>query len=191
MRARLRLVFPMLLLAACSDADPIGIHVQLQADGSGVVTCRSLQMVDAPGPLETDSGGVQWQQRARLFASRGTFQSVGDIRLADIVFKRTGENSLRLQLPRGPQATWHALLAPTAEGRDAAASVLDPARPATAVGSTIRIEVQAPDLVTAVGHAPPVRMAKSDKDGRSALLWVPVDAARSAGDPLVFDLTWR
>lgn len=191
MRPSPGLVFLPLLLAACSDADPIGIHVRLQVDGSGVVTCRSLQMVDTAGPIEAGSQGVQWKERARLFASRGTFADVSALRLADIAFKRTGENSLRVQLPRGPQAAWHALLAPTPEGRDTAAAVLDPARPATAVGSTIRVEVEAPDLVTAVGHAPVMHMAKSDKDGRSALLWVPVEAARAAGDPIVFDLTWR
>lgn len=191
MRALLRVVPLSLLLGACSDADPIGIHLRLAADGSGVVTCRSLQMVDAPGPLESTSQGVQWQQRARLFASRGTVANVSDLHLADIVVKRTSDNSLRLQLPRGPEATWHGLLAPSPAGREAAAAVLDPARPATSVGTSIRIEVEAPELVTAVGHAPAARMVKSDKDGKSALLWVPVDTARTPGDAIVFDLTWR
>jgi hypothetical protein len=34
-------------------------------------------------------------------------------------------------------------------------------------------------------------MVKSDKDGKRALLWVPVATARAAGEAIVFDMTWR
>jgi len=184
-------VLSLWLLGACSDADPIGVHLRLLADGTAVVTCRSLQLVEVPGPVESHSQGVEWQERARLFASRGKVTDLAALRLADLTFQRVGERSVRVQVPRGPDATWHGLLAPSPEGRAAAAAALDPGRPAAAVGATIRIEVEVPDLVTAVGHAPAARMVKSDKDGKSALLWVPVETARSAGEPIVFDLTWR
>jgi hypothetical protein len=191
MRALLCLVPWSVVLAACSDAEPIGIHLRLAADGTGVVTCRSLQVVDSVGPLESGSAGVQWQERARLFASRGQVADLVALRLADIEVKRTGANSLRIVFPRGPEAAWHALLAPAAEGRGTAAAVLDPARPAVSIGGTIRIEIEAPELVTAVGHAPAARMVKSDKDGKSGLIWLPVETVRGAGEAIVFDLTWR
>jgi hypothetical protein len=178
-------------LGACSEAEPIGIHLRLAADGSAVVTCRSLNVVETVGPIEGDCEGVQWQERARLFASRGQVADVGALRLGGIVVAKTGSTALRLQVPRGPDAVWHARLAPPAEGGGVAGVVLDPARPGAAVGSTIRIEVVAPGPITAVGHAPAARMVKSDKDGSSALLWVPVDVARAAGETIVFDLTWR
>lgn len=190
----MRALVPILscvLLAACSESEPIGIHLRVASDGSGVVTCRSLQVVDAPGPVEAASQGVEWQGRARLFASRGKVADVSALRLGGIEVRRAGENSLRVLVPRGPEAAWHGLLAPTSESREAAAAVVDPARPGAGVGTTVRIEVEAPGLVTAVGHAPAARMVKSDKDGRTALLWVPVEIARTAGETIVFDLAWR
>ena len=177
--------------AACSDADPIGIHLKLAADGSGLITCRSLQLVGVSGPMEAGSHGVVWNERAQLFASRGLVDNVGDLRLHDVEVKRTAASSLRLSFPRGPEAKWHALLAPPAEGRAAAATALDPARPAASIGETIRIELETPGDVTAVGHAPTARMVKSDKDGKRALLWIPVATARAAGETIVFDVTWR
>jgi hypothetical protein len=105
------------VLAACSDAEPIGIHLKLAADGTGVVTCRSLQLVTAAGPIEADSQGVTWTERAQLFASRGTVADVQALRLNDVQVARPSASSLRLTFPRGPQARWHALLAPAAEGR--------------------------------------------------------------------------
>lgn len=179
------------LLAACSDAEPIGIHIKIAADGTAVVTCRSLQLVNVPGPMESGTSGVEWKERAQLFASRGDVAKLADLRIYDLEWKRTADTSLRLSCPRGSNAKWHTLLAPPPEGRASAAAALDPARPAAAIGETIRIEVEAPSDVTAVGHAPQARMVKSDKDGRRGILWIPVETARASGDPIVFDVSWR
>lgn len=177
--------------AACSDAEPIGVYLKIAADGTGVITCRSLQLVNVPGPMETGTEGVDWRERAQLFASRGDVRKVGDLRVFELEFKRTGDTSLRLTCPRGPAAKWHALLAPPPDSRATAAAALDPARPAAAIGETIRIEVEAPSDITAVGHAPQARMVKSDKDGKRGILWIPVETARGGGDPIVFDVSWR
>ncbi len=141
--------------------------------------------------MEGGSQGVVWNERAQLFASRGAVAKVGELRLQDMAVESPSKTSLRLSFPRGAEAKWHTLLAPPAEGRAAAATALDPARPAAAIGETIRIEIETPGEVTAVGHAPTARMVKSDKDGKRALLWIPVATARSAGETIVFDITWR
>lgn len=163
----------------------------LAADGAGSVTCRSLAVVEEPGPMEAGSEGVEWHDRARLAASRGEFKKIETLRLADLEWTRSGERGLRLRLPMGPAARWHALLAPAPERRERVATAIEPARPNSGVGEAIRFEVELPGEVTAVGHAPAIRLVRSDKDGRKAILSVPVAAARTEGPALVFDVAWR
>ncbi len=189
--ARLVALLSILLVAACSDAEPIGVHLTLAADGSGTVTCRSLVMVDEAGPMEAGSAGVEWRDRARLTASRGEFRKLDGLVLADLGWRRTGENSLRVNLPMGPEARWHTLLAPEPTLRPRAAAALEPAQPTSAMGDSIRFELELPGEVTAIGHAPNIRLVRSDKDGRKAILTVPVAAARAPGPALMFDVAWR
>ena len=141
--------------------------------------------------MEAGSEGVEWHDRARLAASRGEFKKIEALRLADLEWTRSGERGLRLRLPMGPAARWHALLAPDPARRQRAATAIDPARPSSGVGEAIRIEIELPGDVTAVGHAPTIRLVRSDKDGRKAILTVPVAAARTEGPALVFDVAWR
>ncbi|HLU38374.1 MAG TPA: hypothetical protein VK081_03255 [Planctomycetota bacterium] len=191
MRLRRGVAGLLLALVGCSDAEPIGIHVKVAADGTAVVTCRSLHLSSDAGPMEAGSRGIEWQERAVLFASRGRVADLNELRLLDVEVRRTGPTSLRLSFPRGPDVKWHAALAPSAEGRSAAAAALDPSQPSTSVGDTIRIEVETDSEVTAAGHAPIARMVKSEKDGTRALLWIPVATARESGEPIVFDVVWR
>src|SRR5262245_51871873 len=78
----LTLALPM-LLAACADNELVGIPIALAKDGSGTLTARSLQAASAPGPAEARARGVQWQARANLMASQGTFRNIGDLSFGD------------------------------------------------------------------------------------------------------------
>ncbi len=193
---RLRIIpLAILLLASCSDSELVGIHITLAKDGSGTLTARALQATSAPGPAEARTRGVQWQMRANLTSSQGTFRSVADLALGDreVRFVTTNEEMphLRVILKRDRDLAWVQSLVPDQETRRALAKVHDPNSKAKEIADAIRIEVQFPDTVIASGVEPAGRGIEATHERNRAYLILPVSSLLQPGDDLIWDVSWK
>jgi len=178
-------------MASCSDADVVGAHLNLQADGSGRATLRSLLPTEDPGPAEATAKGVQFERRARLHSSDGRFADIAEVELGGITFQRDGQHSLRVTLPRGPDVQWPGVLAPAPDAQGDTARTFDPDASVRNLGSTIRLVIEVPGTIVSLGCFPVARGVEWDKEKRRASLWVPVRTALQDADELVWDISWK
>lgn len=183
------------LLAACSDTELVGIHIRLDANGSGVLTARSLTEPQEPGAAEARTQGVQWKDRAALSCSQGTFAQLSELQFGGIRFmggmRRDEMPRLRIFVPRGPDVGWARALVPDLEGRRRSAKVYDPSGKTREIASGIRIEVQFPDTVISSGVEPRGRGVEASHERNRAWLIVPVTTALDKSDELVWDVSWK
>ncbi|MGK0300898.1 MAG: hypothetical protein ACI89X_001772, partial [Planctomycetota bacterium] len=70
-------------LCACSGGELVGVHLTLDADGSGTMTTRALMPIAKATDAENRAKGVNWTIRAGLVSSQGTFSEVGTVTLGD------------------------------------------------------------------------------------------------------------
>ena len=190
------LLLPLLaLMAACSDAELVGLHVNLRADGSGVLTTRTLVEPKDAGPAEGKAQGVAWEHRAVLHLSQGSFASVQGLQFGDIRFSgKTGDGDiprLRVFVPRGPDAAWVKALAPDQETRRRMAKVYDPSGKTREIGENLLLEIQLPGPVISSGVLPTGRGVETAHERNKATLLVPAQTAVEKGEELVWDITWR
>lgn len=184
------------LFTACSGSELVGIHVTLAKDGSAVVTTRSLVEAPGPSPLEVLAKGATWTARAALVHSRGETKNLGSLDLADgsIQFapRLDGEPlSLRVTIQRGPNAGWVKALVPNRDTRRAIAPVYDPSGKTREIADLIRLEIAGPSDANGSSVLPVARGVSADRDGSRAVLLIPAQTAAEAGDPLVWDITWK
>jgi hypothetical protein len=184
----------LLATTACSDTELVGLHLRLQADGTGVLTTRTLVQPTEPGPAETRTQGVVWQDRATLSFSQGTFQNVKNLKFGEIYCGGDPLSSdrpgLRIFVPRGPDMAWVQALAPNAETRRKLAKVYDPTGKTAELAGTVRIELQLPANVIATGVLPTGRGIEADHERNRAWLSIPVQTALEKGDELVWEISW-
>lgn len=187
-----------LLLASCSDNELVGIHIALNKDGSGTVTARALQASSAPGPAEARMRGVQWQVRANLTSSQGTFRNLTDLVLGaaderEVRFLMTNEEMphLRVVLKRAANLAWVQSLVPDEPTRRALAAVQDPNNKSKEIASTIRLEVQFPETVVSSGVEPAGRGIEATHERNRAYLIMPVRNLLQPGDDMIWDVSWK
>ena len=130
-------------LCSCGSSDVVGMHIELAADGSALLTTRSLLEQDDPGPVEDAATGVQWSERVRLICSRGRVASLDELVLDGIRFDAR-EGGLRVTVPCGPEVRWIDRFAPPADERARAVETFDPRDETPNVGSRVMIEVVVP-----------------------------------------------
>lgn len=187
-------VAALLALASCSDAELVGLHLRLQADGTGTLTTRTLVQPTEPGPAETHTQGVVWLDRATLCFSQGTFQNIGNLKFGEIHCGGDPQNAdrpgLRIFVPRGPDVRWVQALVPNAETRRKLAKVYDPTGKTAELASAVRIELQLPANVIASGVLPTGRGIEADHERNRAWLSIPVQTALEKGDELVWEISW-
>jgi hypothetical protein len=185
------------LLTACSETELVGLHIALAKDGSGTLTARALQAANSPGPAEARARGVQWQTRANLMSSQGTFRSLADLAFGDGELRFLSRKDevdlphLRLILRRGPELSWVQALVPDQETRRTLAKVHDPTGKTREIADTIRIEVQVPDAVVSSGVQPAGRGIEATHERNRAYLILPVQTITERGDDLVWDVSWK
>lgn len=186
----------LLPLVACSGGELVGIHINLAADGSGKLTTRALSPDRPESSHDLAGAGVQWNGTASLVSRQGTFKAIQDVHLGDdgIRFSKVEHEerpALRVFIPRGPQAQWVKSLVPDQAGRKALAQVYDPTGKTREVGDTLRLEIQVPSDVVTSGVLPAGRGIEATREGRRAVLLIPVRTALENHGDLVWDLSWR
>src|SRR5688572_27076239 len=138
----------LLLAAACSEADVVAVRIEILPDGSGIVNASSLRIPQAKGPIEAETGGIEWQSRVDLFCARGTFRKIEQLKIADITFTSTsganGVSVLTVTLPRGDGARWFRVLAPAREERKVAGETFDPTGTVKHAGASVKLVVTLP-----------------------------------------------
>lgn len=183
------------LLGSCSGSELVGIHIALEANGSGTLTARALVAPPDAAPAEGRTQGVQWRDRAALLASQGTFADIGQLQFGGIQFfgstRRDQMPRIRVVVPRGPDSVWVKALTPDAEVRRRTAPVYDPTGKTKEIADAIRIEIRFPDTVVSAGVEPRGRGVDAGYERNQAWLIVPVRAALERGEDLVWDVSWK
>lgn len=184
------------LLTACSGNELVGVHIKLAKDGTGTVTTRSLVEPTAPGPAETAAAGVSWQARASVQAALGTFRQLDDVKLGGdgLRFKANlggDQPSIRVYLTRGPGAAWANALIKDQATRRQMAQVYDPSGRTREVGDVIRLELEVPGDVVASSVHPVGRGVEAERERKRAFLLLPARTVLTAGEEMVWDVTWR
>ncbi len=181
----------LLALSACSDNDVVGVHLTLGDGGSGSITTHSLQVLEDAGPAEAGISAVNWEQRVELFSSKGTFSEINQLQIGEIRFNLEG-NTLQVTIPRGPEVKWYQSLAPPLDEQEQAAITFDPTGKAKSVGTTVKLDLELPGTVLAVGILPTnVRGVEVEKDKNKVSVWLPLRALRQEGEALFLGVTWR
>lgn len=194
MRRTLLLWLLPAFLAACSDAELVGVHVRLEADGSGVITSRTLVEGKEPGPAEAVAAAVTFTERASLSLSQGTFKNLGEVRFGELRFSGDVRNperpGVRVHLERGADKKWVQALVPSAEARKKLAKVYDPTGKQREIAGSIQLELQLPGTVVSSGVLPQARGVEAAHERNRATLVIPVATALEKGDELVWDINW-
>jgi hypothetical protein len=180
------------LLSACSGGELVGVHIKLDANGSGTITTRALMPLEQAVDAETRAKGVKWSVRAGLVASQGQFDQIGEVTLGEgaVTFSPQLDGDrpgLRVTLKRG---NWVAQLAPGKARRKEMAKAYDPTGRTDEIGDVLRIEVAAPGPVITSGVLPTGRGVDVDRDGRKAILLLPVATMLEEGDAFIWDISW-
>lgn len=186
------------LLAACSGGELVGVHIDLQKDGSGKVTTRALVAGRAEA-AEMRATGVTWNGTATLVSRQGTFAKIHELGLGGATnqgmrFSTPGADdrpSLRVFLQRGPDAGWVTELVPDETERKAMAQIYDPTGKTREIGDTLRLEVSLPGDVVTSGVLPAGRGIEASREGRRAVLLIPVRTALTGDGEMVWDISWR
>ena len=174
----------------------MAIRIHLHDDFSGQVTTSNVALMPAESPLQQATQGVEWQSRAEILCSAGRFSSLSALKIAYIALSSgdggDGLAFVRVSLPRGEAAKWSKVMSPmTAEERASATAALDPENKTKNVASSIKVEIELPGNVVGNGLTGRVRGIKLKDEGATATLIVPLDVAQTAGDPIVWHLTWQ
>ena len=190
------LLASMLTLAACDETDAVAVRISLHDDLSGTVRTSGLVLPVVDPPVQQESHGATWDSRVAVSCASGSFAEISKLAIADITFGAgvggEGIGFARVVLPRGEAARWPRVFVPlSAKEREAAAAALDPAGKSTAVGETIKIEVELPTAVVGNGITGKTRGTRASAEGEVATLIVPLDTISTPGDPIVWHLTWQ
>ncbi|MFT4511730.1 MAG: hypothetical protein ACI91B_000411 [Planctomycetota bacterium] len=182
-------------LCACSGGELVGVHLTLDADGSGTMTTRALMPIAKATDAENRAKGVNWTIRAGLVSSQGTFSEVGTVTLGDgeVTFSPQLDGDrpgLRVNIQRGPGAKWIETLVPDQKTRKEMAKAYDPSGRTKEIADVLRFEVVAPGNVITSGVLPTGRGVQADRDGLKATLLLPARTALEAGDAFVWDISW-
>lgn len=184
-----------LCLPSCSGGELVGVHVNLEKDGSGVVTVRGLFEPTTAGAAEAKAQAVTWQSRAGVACSQGTFTQINDLKLGNGGIRFVAEladdrPSVRVFLQRGPDAEWLKALTPDQAARQAMAKVYDPTGRTKEIGDVVRVEVTVPGQVFASGVRPGGRGIEAAHEGKRAYLLIPVRTGLEAGEELEWSFSW-
>lgn len=186
----------LLLLSACDETDVVAIRIRLRDDFSGRVTTSNVALMPVDSPLQQATQGVEWQSRAEILCGAGQFTALSAVKLADIGLNAAdggdGLAFVRVSLPRGEQASWHKLMVPLSDAeRTSSAAAIDPSGRTKNVASTIKVEIELPSAVVGNGLTGRAHGIKVKAEGSTATLVIPLEVAQSAGDPVVWHLTWQ
>lgn len=185
-----------LLLAGCDENDATSIQVRLKDDGGGTLTVSGMLLPPEPARAEKATQGVQFDKRVELSAATGRFETLSGAAVGDITFAAgEGEGGFRfvkVVVPQGAGAAWPDVFVPFDERtRLDAAGALDPSGKSKDVGTNLKITVELPAPAVGNGVTGKVRGTKASIEGSTATLVVPIQAAKSASEPLVWHLTWQ
>jgi hypothetical protein len=186
----------LLLLPGCDETDAVAVRLRLQNDLSGTLTTSTLELPAQGGPVVAATQGVEWNARVSVVCNTGTFASLADVKLFDVVTAGGatpgGMSWASVTIPRGANVAWAKALVPLGpEDRAKSARAFDPSGKTSEVGATIKFEVTLPASAIGNGLKGKVRGVKVSAEGEVATLIVPIEVALTEGDPLIWHLTWQ
>lgn len=194
----LRALTALCLLAfvsACDEDNAISVRLRLEENLSGTVITSALAQPAGPGAVEAAAEGATFDRQVELRGAKGRFAALDGLKIGDLRFSAGASESglrwARVEVPTGPDARWPALFVPLDEAaRRSAAEAFEVGTQARDVGKTIKIEIELPAAVVSLGASGKLRGTKSTSDGKTATLIVPIEAARTGKEPLVWQITW-
>lgn len=189
-------LFPLVLLTGCDETDAAAVRLKLGSDLSGTLTTSALEVPAAGGAVGERTQGIQWNSRVSMVCNAGSFAKLADVKLFDVTLagqvNADGLSYLHITLPRGENAAWARALVPlNAEERARSAQAFDPSGKSDQVGATVKFEVSLPSNVIGNGLQGRTRGVKVSAENEVATLVVPLETALTAGESLVWHVTWE
>lgn len=187
---------PLALLSGCDETDAAAVRLKLANDLSGTLTTSALELPAAGGAVGERTQGIEWTSHVSMVCSAGSFAKLADVKLFDVAISAQvnadGLSYLHITLPRGEAAAWARALVPlSAEDRKKSAAAFDPSGKSDQVGATVKFEISLPSNVIGNGLQGRTRGVKVSAENEVATLIVPLETALTAGEPLVWHVTWE
>lgn len=195
---RLPLALQIVVLAfavggGCDESDAVSVSLRLDASLGGELTVCRLVVPDEDGPVRRDSSGITWGQQAALVCASGRFDDIARVQIGDVTITRGGTADglgwVRVRVPVGPEVRWPALL--TLVDEQERKKALDGLAGMAGIGESVKFSIELPDDVVTHGIKPERAGVSIDAQGDTAEMLVPVHVALTAGDPLVWTITWE
>lgn len=185
----------MLLPAACTSQDPVGMRLTVERGNHGTLAVSALSIPKIVEIEATDTAGVEWKHAARLELTSGTFTDLGELRFVDVEFDAAELNpdagTLRVTLPRGDGAGWYRALHVGAGDRSELKRTLGGAVSEIDLHENITISVRIPDARVAAGLVTPVpRVGVSAKDDLATVI-MPLAVLEADASPLILVVNWE
>ena len=181
----------LLAIGGCDDTDIGSLELTLKDDGSGELTIVRVR-ASSPSEQMSQIGGVEWNSSAALVVTTGQFSNLSSLNVGDLKFQTKSNGFLRVELPRGEDATWPKLL--TVYDKDERQALKDSVKK-TSIGTlsteSVKVVIKLPSNPISTGIAESEVLGVSPSmDKTSVTLIVPLELNRDGGHPIVWDIHW-
>ena len=191
----LAIIAMAVLAGGCSSQDPAGIRIVMDAGGKGTMTVAALTTPGISTIRPTASKGVKWTDGARLTITVGDFESIDDVSFEDLVvdaadFAADG-GTVRVVIPRGPDARWYHALHVSAKARKTMAKALARTIKKVELNENLTIAVEITGAAVAANLVQTVPgVSVSSKRGVATIV-IPMEVLEKSGAPMVLAINWE
>jgi hypothetical protein len=193
--ARLGLILGLMVSAGCSSQDPAGLRLTLREDGKGSIAVAALSLPDVASTEQRDTTGVEWDLAAKLTITTGVFESLDavsfeDLEIDSVKFTDPG-GTIRISIPRGPEAKWYKAIHASTKERGRLQKALDGAIDQIDLHEnvTIAVEVQKARITASLVQTVPL-VTVSAKRGVVSVV-IPLEVLEAPGTPMILVINWE
>lgn len=193
--ARLGMLLVMATSFGCSAQDPAGIRLTLEGSGKGSIAVAALTLPDVDSTKNRDTTGIKWDLAARLTVTTGAFDSLDAVEFEDfevdsVMFTDPG-GTIRISIPRGPDAKWYKAIHVSAKERGRLQKALDGAIDQIDLHEnvTIAVEIKKARVVASLVQTVP-RVTVREKRGVVSVV-IPLEVLEAPGTPMILVINWE
>ncbi|MDG2020732.1 MAG: hypothetical protein P8J59_02150 [Phycisphaerales bacterium] len=183
------------LSIGCSSQDPAGLRFTLQEDGKGSIAVAALTLPAMASVGQRDTTGVDWDLAAKLTFTTGVFDSLDvvafeDLEVDSVEFTDPG-GTIRISIPRGPDAKWYKTIHASAKDRGRLQKALDGAIDQIEIHEnvTIAVEVEKARITASLIQTVP-EVTVSEKRGLVSVV-IPLEVLEAPGSPMILVINWE
>jgi hypothetical protein len=193
--ARLGALLGLTFSVGCSSQDPAGLRLTLREDGKGSIAVAALSLPDVALTEERDTTGVKWDLAAKLTVTTGVFDSLDVVAFEDLEVDSTKftdpGGTIRISIPRGPDAKWYKAIHVSATDRGRLQKALNGAIDQIELHEnvTIAVDVQKARVAASLVQTVP-RVTVREKRGVVSVV-IPLEVLEAPGSPMILVINWE